>query len=124
MCVYAQFVDFQLQRGGRGISAQELEETLDGVMDILRFVEGKDVFQAFYKKDLAKRLLLNTSSSFEAEKGMILRIRKECGGNLAANLENMFKDIAISQDLATKFEQHMAARGGTVWCTQTSPCSF
>jgi len=108
----AKFVDHQLQRGGRGISEQELEATLDGVMDILRFVEGKDVFQAFYKKDLAKRLLLNTSSSFEAEKGMILRIRKECGANLAANLENMFKDIAISQDLATKFERDLAAKFG------------
>ena len=63
-----QYVDHQLQRGGRGISEEELEKTLDGVMNILRFVEGKDVFQAFYKKDLAKRLLLNTSSSYEAEK--------------------------------------------------------
>jgi len=101
----AKYVDHQLQRGGRGISEEELEKTLDGVMNILRFVEGKDVFQAFYKKDLAKRLLLNTSSSYEAEKGMILRIRKECGANLASNLENMFKDIDISQDLSTRFQQ-------------------
>ena len=68
MFVVDQYVDHQLQRGGRGISEEELEKTLDGVMNILRFVEGKDVFQAFYKKDLAKRLLLNTSSSYEAEK--------------------------------------------------------
>jgi len=108
----AKFVDHQLQRGGRGISEQQLEDTLDGVMDILRFVEAKDVFQAFYKKDLAKRLLLGTSSSSEAEKGMILRIRKECGAKVAHNLENMFKDIAISKDLASKFEAEMAAKAG------------
>ena len=80
-----------------------MEETLDGVMDIFRFVEGKDVFQAFYKKDLAKRLLLSTSSSFDAEKNMIHRIRNECGQSFASKLENMFKDIAISEDLMNKF---------------------
>lgn len=76
-------------------------------MDIFRFVHGKDVFQAFYKKDLAKRLLLNTSASEDAEKNMINRIRKECGQTFASNLENMFKDVDISQDLNEKFKLHM-----------------
>lgn len=76
-------------------------------MDIFRFVHGKDVFQAFYKKDLAKRLLLNTSASEDAEKNMINRIRKECGQTFASNLENMFKDIDISQDLNDKFKSHI-----------------
>ena len=30
--------------------------------------QGKDVFEAFYKKDLAKRLLLGRSASNDAEK--------------------------------------------------------
>ncbi|GJT67096.1 cullin-4-like protein, partial [Tanacetum coccineum] len=34
-------------------------------------IEGKDVFEAFYKKDLAKRLLLGKSASIDAEKSMI-----------------------------------------------------
>eukprot|EP01084_Bolivina_argentea_P265266 449559_1 len=99
----AKYIDYQLQTGARGTSETELENTLDGVMDIFRFVHGKDVFQAFYKKDLAKRLLLNTSSSSDAEKNMINRIRKECGQSYASNLENMFKDIDISIDLNNKF---------------------
>ena len=33
--------------------------------------QGKDVFEAFYKKDLAKRLLLGKSASVDAEKAMI-----------------------------------------------------
>eukprot|EP01084_Bolivina_argentea_P156631 272978_1 len=99
----AKFIDYQLQTGARGTSESELEDALDGVMDIFRFVHGKDVFCAFYKKDLAKRLLLNTSSSFDAEKNMINRIRKECGQSIAANLENMFGDIDISKDLNDKF---------------------
>ena len=33
--------------------------------------QGKDVFEAFYKKDLAKRLLLGRSASADAEKGAL-----------------------------------------------------
>ena len=34
-------------------------------------MKGKDVFEAFYKKDLAKRLLLGKSASIDAEESMI-----------------------------------------------------
>ena len=37
---------------------------------------GKDVFEAFYKKDLAKRLLLGKSGSFDAEKSMLLKLKQ------------------------------------------------
>jgi len=33
--------------------------------------QGKDTFEAFYKKDLAKRLLLGKSASLDAEKLMV-----------------------------------------------------
>ena len=37
---------------------------------------GKDVFVAFYKKDLAKRLLLGKSASTDAEKSMLLKLKQ------------------------------------------------
>lgn len=36
---------------------------------------GKDTFEAFYKKDLAKRLLLNKSASADAEKTMLMKLK-------------------------------------------------
>jgi len=36
---------------------------------------GKDVFEAFYKKDLAKRLLLNKSASADAERSMLSKLK-------------------------------------------------
>lgn len=39
-----------------------MEALLDRVMVIFRYVGSKDVFEAFYKKDLAKRLLLGEST--------------------------------------------------------------
>jgi cullin-4 len=71
---------------------------------------GKDIFEAFYKRDLAKRLLLNKSASFDAERSMLLKLKDgtfpsrrrflasgpdlvetECGPGFTAKLEIMFK---------------------------------
>lgn len=46
-----------------GTTEEETEHVLDKVMTLFRYIQGKDVFEAFYKKDLAKRLLLDKSSS-------------------------------------------------------------
>jgi hypothetical protein len=42
---------------------------------IIRFVHGKDVFEAFYKEDLAKRLLLGKSASTDAERSMLAKLK-------------------------------------------------
>ena len=53
----------------------EIEKQLDNVLDLFRFVHGKAVFEAFYKRDLARRLLLARSASADAEKSMMARLR-------------------------------------------------
>lgn len=45
---------------------------------VFYFIQGKDVFEAFYKKDLAKRLLLGKSASIDAEKSMISKVIYIC----------------------------------------------
>ena len=42
----------------------------------LSYVPGKDVFEAFYKKDLAKRLLVGKSASVDAEKSMLSKLKQ------------------------------------------------
>jgi cullin-4 len=54
---------------------------------IFLFMKGKDVFEAFYKKDLAKRLLLGKSASIDAEKSMISKVKH---GNF---YEHMFHQV-------------------------------
>ena len=39
-------------------------------------IVGKDVFEAFYKKDLAKRLLVGKSASVDAEKSMLSKLKQ------------------------------------------------
>jgi Cullin family len=53
----------------------EINKQLDKVLDLFRFVHGKAVFEAFYKNDLARRLLMNRSASDDAEKSMLSRLK-------------------------------------------------
>ncbi len=53
----------------------EITKQLDQVLSLFRFVHGKAVFEAFYKRDLARRLLLQRSASADAEKSMLTRLK-------------------------------------------------
>src|SRR5688572_28381904 len=49
----------------------ELDRQLNQTLELCRHVHGKDTFEAFYKKDLARRLLMGRSASSDAERNMI-----------------------------------------------------
>ncbi|KAK4775432.1 hypothetical protein SAY87_023393 [Trapa incisa] len=106
----AKFLDEKLRAGNKGTSEEELENTLDKVLVLFRFIQGKDVFEAFYKKDLAKRLLLGKSASIDAEKSMITKLKTECGSQFTNKLEGMFKDIELSKEINESFRQSSQAR--------------
>eukprot|EP00250_Pteridium_aquilinum_P020546 c24859_g10_i1 orf=422-2893(-) len=106
----AKFIDGKLRAGNKGTSEEELENTLDRVLILFRFIQGKDVFEAFYKKDLAKRLLLGKSASIDAEKSMISKLKTECGSQFTNKLEGMFKDIELSKEINESFKQSSQAR--------------
>jgi len=103
----AKFVDSKLRAGNKESSEEELEKLLDKIMVIFRFIHGKDVFEAFYKKDLAKRLLVGKSASVDSEKSMLSKLKAECGAGFTSKLEGMFKDMELSRDVNVAFKQHM-----------------
>lgn len=56
-------------------------------------MQGKDVFEAFYKRILSRRLLMGRSASMDAEKLCISKIKAECGAQFTNQLEGMLKVI-------------------------------
>ncbi|KAI1131539.1 ubiquitin ligase subunit CulD [Nemania abortiva] len=76
----------------------ELDRQLDKALELFRFIEGKSVFEAFYKQDLARRLLMGRSASADAERSMLAKLKSECGSDFTRNLEQMFKDQQIARD--------------------------
>uniref|UniRef100_A0A8C4Q0Q2 Cullin 4B n=1 Tax=Eptatretus burgeri TaxID=7764 RepID=A0A8C4Q0Q2_EPTBU len=112
----AKYVDTKLKAGNKEATDEELERLLDKIMIIFRFIHGKDVFEAFYKKDLAKRLLVGKSASVDAEKSMLSKLKHECGGAFTSKLEGMFKDMELSKDIMIHFKQYVQ--------NQSEPCSI
>jgi cullin-4 len=89
----------------------EINEQLDQVLDLFRFLHGKAVFEAFYKNDLAKRLLTGRSASADAELSMLARLKNECGSGFTQNLEKMFKDIELSREEMTEYKARQTEAG-------------
>jgi len=85
----------------------EVNAQLDQVLDLFRFVHGKAVFEAFYKKDLAKRLLMGRSASADAERSMLTRLKTECGAGFTQNLEQMFRDIELGREEMSSYKDRL-----------------
>jgi cullin 4 len=89
----------------------ELDRQLDSALELFRFIEGKDVFEAFYKRDLARRLLMGRSASQDAERNMLTKLKSECGSSFTHNLETMFKDQALAREEMDNYKDWKAGTG-------------
>ena len=99
----AKYID-ELLKHVKGLSEEQIDAKLQLCLVLFRFIQGKDVFEAFYSKDLAKRLLLGKSASVDAEKNMLSKLKAECGAGFTSKLEGMFKDMEVSRDIQRTFE--------------------
>merc|ERR1712064_63167 len=77
------------------------------VMVVFKYIEDKDVFQKFYSKMLAKRLVQHMSASDDAEASMISKLKQACGFEYTSKLQRMFQDIGVSKDLNEQFRRHL-----------------
>lgn len=60
-------------------------------MIVFKYLEDKDVFQKFYSKMLAKRLVQCMSASDDAEASMISKLKQACGFEYTSKLQRMFQ---------------------------------
>lgn len=95
----ARYTDSLLKKGSKATEESELEEMLVQIMTVFKYIEDKDVFQKFYSKMLAKRLVHVSSVSDDAETSMISKLKEACGFEYTNKLQRMFQDIQISKDL-------------------------
>lgn len=102
----------QLIRGGCG------DRVMDEVIKLLNYVTDKDIFQLWYARLLARRLVGGTLEAAEEgqdhapseynremEGRMIEKLRGVCRGNFATNLERMIADINSSRELSISFHK-------------------
>ncbi|CAG2225779.1 cullin-1-like [Mytilus edulis] len=103
----ARYCDLLLKKSSKNPEEAELEDTLNQVMIVFKYIEDKDVFQKFYSKMLAKRLVQHMSASDDAEASMISKLKQACGFEYTSKLQRMFQDISVSKELNDQFREHL-----------------
>jgi cullin 1 len=107
----AKYADRLLKKSDRTMSEEDdMDKSQVEIMTIFKYIEDKDVFQTFYSRNLAKRLVNTLSASDDAETSMISRLKEACGFEYTNKLQRMFQDIQTSKDLNSSYKE---------WCHST-----
>jgi cullin 3 len=101
------FIDENLKKGLKGKTEEEVEETLNQTITVFRFLHEKDVFERYYKGHLAKRLLQGRSVSDDAERGMMAKLKIECGHGYVQKLQGMLNDMKVSEETMSLFNDQI-----------------
>ncbi|KAL2827141.1 Cullin [Aspergillus cavernicola] len=105
------FFDENLKKGIKGKTDDDVDTLLETGITLLRYIKDKDLFEAYYKKHLSRRLLMKRSVSMDVERQMISRMKVEVGNQFTQRLEAMFKDMTISEDLTGSYKQYVQKMG-------------
>lgn len=88
----------------KGALAGDANEAFQNeVLALFRHNQSKDVFEAFFKRDLAKRLLTGRSVSYDMERSFLSKLKAECGTAYTSKMEGMFKDMEMSRDIMSSY---------------------
>ncbi|XP_076327537.1 cullin-2-like isoform X2 [Tachypleus tridentatus] len=103
----AKYCDSLLKKSAKGISESEIEDKLSQSVTVFRYIDDKDIYQKFYAKMLAKRLIHSQSMSMDLEETMINKLKQACGYEFTSKLHRMFTDMSVSGDLNNKFTSYL-----------------
>jgi cullin 3 len=104
------YIDELLRSALKGMNEEEADAQLEKVIVIFRYLQDKDVFESFYKRYLAKRLLAGKSMSEDSERSMIAKLKTECGYHFTSKLEGMFTDMSMSKETMEQFTESLLAQ--------------
>ena len=102
------FIDDNLKKGIKGKNEDETDVILDQTIILFRFLVDKDVFEIFYKRHLARRLIQGRSISDDAERGMLAKLKVECGVQFTQKMEGMFNDMRMSEENMKSFKNYQS----------------
>lgn len=67
------------------------------------------MFQKFYSRLLAKRLINNLSVSEDQETLMVQKLKTECGPEYTTVLQRMITDLQVNRDLNNLFKAYLSS---------------
>mmetsp|Transcript_19713 Transcript_19713/g.35548 ORF Transcript_19713/g.35548 Transcript_19713/m.35548 type:complete len:528 (+) Transcript_19713:2033-3616(+) len=103
--------------------ARDFESKLNEAFLLFHVAPGKDFFEAFYRRDLARRLLSNIGFSFSRERKVVKKIEAECGSGFTMHIEGMLKDIEMSKSINKAYRAAFNDASVVVASSSSSPSS-
>ncbi|ETN39534.1 uncharacterized protein HMPREF1541_05760 [Cyphellophora europaea CBS 101466] len=107
------FLDEYLKRGIKDKSEAEVDAVLDKGILLLQYLASIDQFETYYRKHLAKRLLMKRSVSRDMERQMLSKMKLKLGSNITQKLEGMIRDMELSDSLGSDYKQYVSELGAT-----------
>jgi hypothetical protein len=110
-----------LVEGAIAADANELFQ--NEIFVLFRHLHSKDVFEAFYKRELAKRLLTGRAVSTDMEWSFLTKLKAECGTSYTSKMEGMFADMDLSRDIMSSYTAYSAGSTSASVATPGDPFS-
>lgn len=88
----------------------DIEIHLNNIINIFKYLEDKDIYQKFYSKYLAKRLISGKIISEDAENSMISKLKGICGMEFTSRFQTMTKDLTASRELSAKYKSFSSGK--------------
>ncbi|XP_075778807.1 cullin-2 isoform X2 [Pelodiscus sinensis] len=110
----AKYCDNLLKKSAKGMTENEVEDKLTSFITVFKYIDDKDVFQKFYARMLAKRLIHGLSMSMDSEEAMINKLKQACGYEFTSKLHRMYTDMSVSADLNNKFNNFIKNQDATI----------
>ncbi|KAL3351531.1 hypothetical protein AABB24_019887, partial [Solanum stoloniferum] len=105
----ASYCDNILKKGGsEKLSDDAIEETLDKVVKCLAFISDKDLFAAFYRKKLSRRLLFDKSANDDHERLILTKLKQQYGGQFTSKMEGMVTDLTLAKENQSHFQEYLS----------------
>jgi len=121
----ARYLDKAMRKGQGVQSSGEYQANLERALELYRHSDDRDVFRTFYHRQLAKRLLIGKSASWDVEKAMVRMLKERKWYPVAFTIhrisltcfsgydpdfdlgESMFRDLSLSDDLMREYDHRI-----------------
>ncbi|TKA80670.1 hypothetical protein B0A49_00811 [Cryomyces minteri] len=101
----SKYTDTVLKKSAKSTEDDDMEHLQTQIMTVFKYIEDKDVFQKFYSRAFAKRLVMDTSASGDSETSMISKLKDASGFEYTNKLQRMYHDMQTSKDLNNAYDE-------------------
>ena len=105
------YIDFCMKIGFKGKSDDEVNKSLDEILDLYKYLNSKIVFHAEADIQMSNRLIQNSYSSIYSEKQFISKLSLESGVNNIDKMTQMMKDFEYNKNEIDQYKASSENKG-------------